>query len=259
MKGKIMDAFKEKLCNQKNVIGTMISEISTPNLVRMLKSAGYEFVFVDCEHGYFDFNEIANITSVGNGFGIKVIVRVPSVQREFITKVMDIGVDGLLLSQIDTVQQAKDTVQFAKYAPLGQRGISTTRAHTGYHVDSLPDYLKTANDRTVLLAQIESREAVANSLDIASVEGIDGLIIGPNDMAAESGIPGQVFAPEIKEMVAKVIKNCKKAGKSLGIVDGNIERLHYWQSQGMNIFCIGSEVHMILKGAKENMKAFKAE
>ena len=60
-------------------------------------------------------------------------------------------------------------------------------------------------------------------------------------------------------MVAKVIKNCKKAGKSLGIVDGNIERLHYWQSQGMNIFCIGSEVHMILKGAKENMKAFKAE
>ena len=133
------------------------------------------------------------MTSVGNGFGIKVIVRVPSVQREFITKVMDIGVDGLLLPQIDNVKQAEDAVKFAKYAPLGERGISTTRAHTGYHVDSLTDYMRSANEKTVLLAQIESREAVKNSLDIAKVEGIDGLIIGPNDMAGESGIPGQVL------------------------------------------------------------------
>ena len=109
-----MDIFKAKLLKKEAVIGTMISEISTPNIVRMVKSAGYEFVFVDCEHGYFDFNEIANLTSVGNGFGIKVIVRVPSVQREFITKVMDIGVDGLLLPQIDNVKQAEDAVKFAK-------------------------------------------------------------------------------------------------------------------------------------------------
>ena len=251
-----MDIFKAKLLKKEAVIGTMISEISTPNIVRMVKSAGYEFVFVDCEHGYFDFNEIANLTSVGNGFGIKVIVRVPSVQREFITKVMDICVDGLLLPQIDNVKQAEDAVKFAKYAPLGERGISTTRAHTGYHVDALTDYMRSANEKTVLLAQIESREAVKNSLDIAKVEGIDGLIIGPNDMAGESGIPGQVFAPLIKDMVGKVIENCKAAGKSLGIVDGNIERLHYWQAQGMNIFCIGSEVHMLLKGAKENIQAF---
>ena len=139
---------------------------------------------------------------------------------------------------------------------MGERGISTTRAHTGYHVDALTDYMRSANEKTVLLAQIESREAVKNSLDIAKVEGIDGLIIGPNDMAGESGIPGQVFAPLIKDMVGKVIENCKAAGKSLGIVDGNIERLHYWQAQGMNIFCIGSEVHMLLKGAKENIQAF---
>ena len=145
-----MYSFKEKLINKEVVLGTMLSEIYTPNIVRMLARAKFEYLFVDCEHGYFDFIELANIAAVGRGFGINIIVRVPSVSREFITKVLDIGVDGLLLPQIDNADLAKQAVMLSKYVPEGKRGISTTRAHTDYHVDSVAAYAKEANKNLIL-------------------------------------------------------------------------------------------------------------
>ena len=251
-----MNLVKEKLSKGQSVIGTMLSEIYTPNIVRILAAAKYEYLFVDCEHGYYDFTELANIAAIGRGFGINIIVRVPSVQREFITKVLDIGVDGLLLPQIDTPELAEKAVQLAKYTPEGHRGISTTRAHTGYNVSSVAEYVKEANKNLILMAQIESQEAVANAEAIAAVHGIDGIIVGPNDMAADYGHPGDTFSESMQDHIKKVIAACNKAGKPCGIVDSNLQRLKFWQEEGMKIFCIGSEIHMILSAAKNNIKNF---
>ena len=251
-----MIELKNRIVNRDCVVGTMLSEFYTPNIIRLIKCIGYEFVFIDCEHGYFDLSQVANLAAVGKGFGIGIIVRVPSVQREFITKVLDIGVDGLLLPQIDNVELAKQAVYYAKYCPEGKRGLSTTRAHTDYNPPSVAEYVKKANKEIILLAQIESKEAVDNSYEIASLPGIDGIIVGPNDMAADMGKPGQTFTEEMQKQISTVIDNCVKLNKPCGIVDSNIDRLHFWQQKGMSLFCIGSEIHMMLKGGKENIKAF---
>lgn len=247
---------KEKLLNHEVIVGTMLSEITNGNIVRLIKSTGYEFIFVDCEHGYYDLTDLANISAVGRGFGIKIIVRPPSVQREFMTKALDLGADGFLLPQVDTAEIAKKAVDISMYTPDGHRGISTTRAHTEYNPSSVSEYVKKANKEIILLAQIESREAVKNAYDIANIKGIDGLIIGPNDMAADCNKPGQTFTDEMKELITSAINSAKKANKPCGIVDSNIDRLHFWEQKGMSIFCIGSEIHMMLKGAKENITNF---
>ena len=254
----ITSKLKLKIINHEIIIGTMLSEIYTPNIVRMLASSGFDYIFVDCEHGYFDFSQIANIASIGKGFNLPIIVRVPSIQREFITKVLDIGVDGLLLPQVDNIQYAQDAVQYSKYTPIGKRGLSTTRSHTNYYVSSLADYIKNANDNLILLAQIESQSAIDNAKSIIAVDGIDGLIIGPNDMAADLGFPGQIFCDEIKHKINSVIEISQKYSKPIGIVDSNMKHLEYWKQCGMSIFCAGSEIHMLIKSAKDTIKAFES-
>lgn len=251
-----MCSFKEKLVNKEVVLGTMLSEIYTPNIVRMFARAKFEYLFVDCEHGYFDFIELANIAAIGRGFGIKIIVRVPSIQREFITKVLDIGVDGLLLPQIDNPGLAKNAVMLSKYVPEGKRGISTTRAHTDYHVDSVAAYANEANKNLILLAQIESQEGLKNVDAIVNTPGIDGLIVGPNDMAGDFNQPGETFTDEMKARIKTIIESCNKANKPCGIVDSNVSRLKYWQKEGMTIFCMGSEIHLLMSGTKNMINSF---
>lgn len=251
-----MKTLKEKMNAGETVLGTMLSELASANLVRILKTAGFEFIVVDCEHGYFDFSQLANIVSVGNGFGMPIITRVPVIEREFITKVFDMGGDGILVPMVNTEADARRLVEISKYAPLGKRGISTTRAHTDYNPPPLKEYLPLANSRTIVLAQIETCEAVRNASAIAAVEGIDGIMVGPNDLAGDHGTPGELETSAMDESVSRVIAAAKKAGKPCGIIDSKVSFLHKWRDRGMNVFSCGSEVGMLMKAARSVIGEF---
>lgn len=252
-----MKTLKQKMSAGEVVLGTMLSELSSPNLVRILKTAGFEFIVVDCEHGYFDFSQLANIVSVGNGFNLPIIVRIPFIEREFITKVLDMGGDGLLSPMVNTVEDAECLVRFAKYPPLGKRGISTTRAHTDYNPPPLSEYLPLANQRTMVLAQIETKEAVGNAAAIAAVEGVDAVIVGPNDLAGDLGTPGRLDTPEMDAAVGAVVEAARSAGKACGIIDSKVPFLHKWRDRGMNVFSCGSEVGMVMKAAHGTIAEFR--
>lgn len=254
-----MTEMKHKLKNMEVTLGTMISEVATANIVRIFKTTGYEFVIVDCEHGYFDFSQLANIISVGNGFDISVIVRIPAIERGYIAKILDMGGDGLLAPMVNTAEDAKRVVQLAKYPPKGERGISTTRAHTNYNPPPLDQYVEIANQNTVVFVQIETMQGIENADEIAAVDGIDGIIVGPNDLAVNLGWPGHLETPEMDEAIGRVVKAAKKANKSCGIIDSHISFLKKWRENGMNIFSCSSEIGMMMKMAKENHTLFFEE
>ncbi|MHC1772992.1 MAG: HpcH/HpaI aldolase/citrate lyase family protein [Flexilinea sp.] len=251
-----MTIFKEKVRNREVVLGTMISEMSTANVVRIMKAAGFEFIIVDCEHGYFDFSQLANIVSVGNGFNMPVIVRIPAIEREFVTKVLDMGSDGVLVPMINTVADAKKVVELVKYPPMGLRGISTTRAHTNYNPPALDEYIKIANEKTMIFVQIETKLGVENAERIAAVEGVNALMVGPNDLAVDMGAPGHLETPEMDYAITQVIVATGKANKSCGIIDSHMGFLKKWQCRNMNIFSCSSEVGMMMKSAKTINKEF---
>lgn len=247
---------KEKLSSGALLLGTMISEIASPNLPRMMKVAGYDYLIVDCEHGMFDFSQLSAMIAVGNTIGLPVLIRIPTIGREHITKLLDAGADGFLVPMVNTKEQAQTLVQWAKYTPLGRRGISTTRAHTGYCPPKLSDYMKSANAHTILFTQIETLEAVENAAEIASVPGIDALIVGPNDLADSSGAPGEINTPKMKENIRKVCQAASMAGIASGTASGNLEHLAYGREQGMQIFCVGSELNHLINGAKTSIRNF---
>lgn len=253
-----MNLLKSKMRAGEVSLGTMLSEITTPNIARALAAGGFEYLIIDCEHGYFDYSQTAAIVGICNGISLPVIIRIPKIDRECVTKYMDMGADGLLVPMTGTAADIRRVVEYAKYAPLGKRGISTTRAHTNYNPPPLSEYMKAANDRTIIFAQIETREGVNNSGEIAAVEGIDALLIGPNDLAADLGTPGNFGTEEMNASIETVIAAAHKAGKQSGIIASKIPFLHQCRDKGMTLFSCNSEVGMVMIGAKSIKKEFGA-
>ena len=245
---------KTKRREGKNVVGMFLSEIAHPNLVRLMQAAGAEFVIVDCEHGYFDYAQVAAIAAVASGIGFPMIVRMPCLSREPVQKYLDAGADGVWVPMLETREQAEELVRLGKYAPMGQRGISTMRPHSNYAPGKLTEYIGKANERTMLFAQIETRRGAENAGAIAAVEGLDGVFVGPNDLACDLGCTGDFNTPVMERTIGSVLEAVRKAGKPCGIVASNPEFLRRWAARGMTMFSCDSELGLLKKGV-QNMVA----
>ncbi len=241
----------------RSAIGCFLSEIAAPNILRIYRASGVEFVIVDCEHGAFDYSQVAALAAVGNGIGLPVLVRIPCVAREHVQKYLDAGADGLLVPMISTADSAREAVQYAKYAPLGRRGASTMRPHSEYNPGKLSEYMAKANGRTMVFVQIETQEGVQNALDIARVDGLDGLFVGPNDLSIDYGAPGDFHTPAMEEAVKKVIGSASQAGKPSGVIASDMAYLHWCQALGMRLFSCNSEVGLLAQRTKSMVTEFK--
>lgn len=239
---------KEEIRAGKEKIGMFLSEIAAPNLLRLMRAAGVEYVIVDCEHGYFDYSQVAAIAAVGNGIGFPVIVRVPVLSREVVQKYLDAGVDGLLVPMLETREQAEQLVRLGKYAPEGKRGISTMRPHSEYNPGKLAEYTAAANRRVMLFCQIETRTGVGNIESIARTTGIDGVFVGPNDLSCDLGAAGDFSTPEFKQCLDRVIAACKAAGVPCGIITSKAALIKECRREGMTLFSCDSELGLLKKG-----------
>ncbi len=242
---------KEKIRNGATVLGMFLSEIAAPNLVRLMQAGGIDFVIVDCEHGYFDYAQVAAIAAVANGIGFPAIVRVAHISRESVQKYLDAGVDGLLIPMLETQEQARTLVTLAKYAPEGRRGISTMRPHSNYAPGDLKTYTQAANQRVMLFVQIESVTGVENADKIAAVKGLDGIFIGPNDLACDMGQLGQFDTEPMDMAIGKVMAAAHANGLPCGIIASNPAFLRKWAERGMTLFSCDSELGLLKKGIQE--------
>lgn len=247
---------KEHIENNELILGTMISEFAVPNLLRIFKLGGYRYVIIDGEHGPVTSSQLSDMICLGRAIGLPVIVRIPGIDRGFITRTLDMGAEGFLVPMVNTEEDARQLVKYAKYAPAGHRGLSLTRSHTDYNPPKLDEYMAAANRRTILMTQIETREAVENAGKIAAVPGVDVLIIGPSDLSSDLGKPGDLKNPELLEAVRIVAEAALSHGKKCGTVSNNMEYLQACREQGMNLFCAGSELGMLIKAAKTNVAEF---
>lgn len=234
-------------------IGTMLSEVAFSNFPVILKNCGFDFVLVDTEHGAFDYSTLLDIAMKSKLAGLDCIVRLPDNSRRDITKMMDGGMTGLLLPMTNTPEDIKQVVKYAKYAPVGERGISTTRIHTLYNPPKLELYMKQANEYTKIYAQIETVKGVENCYDIMSVEGVEGAFMGPNDLSCDLGILGGDQKP-LYDAIVKMGEAAKKAGKPWGIITTKQELIDFAKENGATLLSYGSELNMMIDSAKKIVK-----
>lgn len=247
---------KERMKQNELLIGSMISEVSLPNLIRIFKVNGLDYAIIDCEHGAFSFPQLADMVAVANSVSLPIIIRIPDNRREWVLKMLELGADGLLLPMCDSAEIIEQVVKYGKYPPIGKRGLATSRPHCNYKMGDVRTYLEKANERTMIFGQIETSEAMNNCESILSVEGLDGLFIGPNDLSVDLGIPGDVSDPMIMDAVRTVHSAAEKAGKPLGIITSNNDLLQKCFDEGLRLFSISSETGMVSKAVKNIAKTF---
>lgn len=253
-----MNNLKERLRKGESVIGTMVTVFDNPDIIKMLKVCGFDLFIIDCEHGYFDYSKVAGMFGMARAIGITGMVRIPEPKREVVLKYMEMGADGILMPNTETVEQAKKLIDCSKYYPLGNRGVSLLRGHTGYaKVPSAVEYMKKANDESILMIQIESPKGVENIEKLLDVEGIDVAFIGPNDLSQSMGIMGQTDSPEFIAAVDKVIEAAKKRNKFSGIHLMNTAALEPWMKKGMTLNLWANDVTMMMNAAREGLANLK--
>lgn len=255
MMGK--DQLKQRLAQRKYVYGMMLSELYVPNITRMVANCGYDFLLVDCEHGYFDMTQVANLIAVADGVGLPILVRVTQPSRTVITKYLDMGARGILLSNVANAREAKQLAELCLYAPGGNRGISTFRAHTGYKNGNTKEIMRQANESVIVICQIESPEAVADIRSIVGIPGIDGVLVGPNDLTQHMGIFEQFDHPDMDDALVKIETAAKAAGKWSGVITGNKKLVCRCKEIGMTCFSVGSELNALVNGALAQMETVK--
>ena len=212
-----MNGLKQRLYQKENLIGTMITTFSNPDIARLIAVCGFDYFIIDCEHGAFTYREVANIITAARGCELPALVRIPELKREPVLKFMEMGATGILMPNTESAEMARTLVDFAKYAPLGHRGVSLSRPHTDFGKVDGPTYIKNANENTILLCQIESRAGVEKIEEIMAVDGIDVGLIGPNDMTQDYGILGQFDHPDIVAAFERIIAAAQANHKFAGI------------------------------------------
>ncbi|WP_423801184.1 HpcH/HpaI aldolase family protein [Neobacillus sp. SAB-20_R2A] len=220
MKNKI----KEKMLKGENTLGTF-HVIGSAAAVECLGYAGLDYVVVDSEHGPFDVESAQTYIRAAKLAGITPLVRVKDGQRNSILKMLDVGAMGLIIPNVQSVEDVKKIIKYGKYYPIGERGIAPTSGssfwYTDYASQGLDHYFEVSNSETLIIPQCETLDCLENIEEIVGLNGVDGIFVGPFDLSTALGKPGQFEDTEVKDAIQKIIDACKKAGKFAFIFAGS--------------------------------------
>lgn len=247
---------KRKLMAGEAVIGTF-AKFSDPASAELLALAGYDFFVLDNEHVMFNRETILHILRAADASGITPIIRVRKNTDIEILQILDAGAPGVLVPQVNSVREARDCVSYVKYAPLGNRGFAPTHRAARYGTLSPADYAAAANEHTFVGCYCETSQAVAEIEDIAAIDAIDAIFIGPMDLSASYGVTGQTGEPVVQAAIDRVIAACHGAGRAVGTIASNAGEAQRWLARGLRFITISSDQGLMLSNAREQLKRLR--
>jgi 4-hydroxy-2-oxoheptanedioate aldolase len=243
------NSLKAKLTAQDFVLGTFL-QIASPAVVEILGLAGFDFVVIDCEHGPIVVQETENLIRAALSTQISVVVRPPYCDPVAISQPLDRGADGVQVPQISTAHMANVVVQSAKYHPLGMRGLQPYVRSASYRAYATPEYLTQANQETVVVAQVEGSEGIANLESILQVDGLDVAFVGPYDLSQSLGVPAQINHPRVREALASAVRIASNTGKRIGAYCDDLETARQYREAGVSYLTVSIDSYYLLSSAR---------
>ena len=249
------NALKAALAAKTVQMGLWMNLVS-PIAAEALAGAGFDWLLIDGEHGPNDIPTIlAQVQAIGSR--TSVVVRPPVGEVRMIKQLLDLGVQTILVPMIESADHAAQMVKAMHYPPVGMRGVGATIARASDY-GRITDYITTANDQTCLILQIESRAGLAALPEILKLDGVDGVFIGPADLAADMGYPGNSGAPEVQATIDATLALIMSSGKSAGILTFDAKAAQRYSAMGVTFLGIGSEVAVLVKAVTATLQAAKA-
>lgn len=237
-------------------LGSWIT-IGHPNVAEILSNAGFDWLVIDIEHNPIDISMVQTLITTIQSKGVAALVRVSKNEEVVIKHVLDAGADGIIVPMICSKEDAIQAVDYAKYPPIGKRGVGLARAQqygTGFE-----SYKKWVAEDLVVIAQIEHIDGINNLEEIISVDGIDGTIIGPYDLSGSMGMPGEFEKPVVKEALKRYIDICQKHGFPMGfhVVNTDPAKIQEKIDEGYRFIAYGTDFLFMGDLARDGIKTIK--
>ena len=250
----IENRVKKAMKAGQTVIGCQVAEVRSPNICQMYATAGFDFIFVDMEHGGFGMETVCDFITASKGAGIVPVIRIPALEEYFIGRLLDSGACGLIVPHVQTADDVKKVIRYAKYHPVGDRGLAPFRAHTDYaHVD-VPEFMRQANENNMIVIMVEDKQAVENIDELISIDGVDVVFIGTTDLSQSLDIPGQVRHPEVLKRIDRVVAACRKKKIAVGMPVSDPA----WCQPGIQFLFAASDIGLIVNGGTKLVAEYKA-
>ncbi|MBL1141191.1 MAG: 2,4-dihydroxyhept-2-ene-1,7-dioic acid aldolase [Proteobacteria bacterium] len=240
--------FADRLRAKDILTGTLVS-LPSPEICELLCHVGYDWLFIDAEHGAFNPQQAQSMLQAASP--TPCVIRVPVGETIWLKKALDIGAAGVIIPQVHNSAQAREIIKHCKYSPIGDRGIGIGRAHK-YGIE-FERYLENANDEIAVILQAESAEAVEHINDIVNIKGVDAILVGPYDLSASLGMPGQIDHPRVQSAIDKIVTCCKEADISMGFFGVSSEAVLPYKEKGFTLLTVGVDTTFIIKSASQTL------
>ena len=257
--------FKQRLAAGEQQIG-LWSVLADGYTAELIAGCGYDWLLIDAEHGPNDLRavlaQMQGIAAAGSLLGDRQaelsqpVVRLPNGDTSLIKQYLEIGVQNLLIPMVDTADQAAELVQAVRYPPHGVRGMGSGLGRSS-RWGRLTDYVPAAVDNICLLVQIETRQALQNVEAIAATPGVDGVLFGPADLAADLGYPEQRSHPEVTRSIQEGITLAHRAGTPSGIMITDVPAAKEWLRNGISFAGVGVDSSLLIRAADDLLAHFR--
>jgi 4-hydroxy-2-oxoheptanedioate aldolase len=241
---------KERLKAGELAVGIGLRQARTVDIAAAMKTCGFDWLFIDLEHNSMSLDSAVQIAMTAAGIGIAPLVRIPAGRYDLASRVLDGGALGIVVPHIDTAEQAREAVGQLMYPPVGNRSIAAPMPQLAFQSMPLAEATAAVNARLLIVAMLETSDAIQHVDEIAAVPGIDALHIGANDLSSEMGVPGQFLHPDVEKAFATVISACHRHSKwsAMGGIYTEKELSHYVR-MGVRMVLAGNDLNLLMSAA----------
>jgi 2-keto-3-deoxy-L-rhamnonate aldolase RhmA len=206
---------KDRLAQGRRQFSFNIRMTRTSEVVALAKACGYDWLFIDMEHSALNLETVQTLSLAGIAHGLSPLVRVPDMS--WASRILDVGACGIILPHVETAEQARQLVDCCLFAPLGHRSLSGPLPQLGLARMPMVEIMRCSNEETLVVVMIETPRGLGNVEDIAAVPGIDVVLMGSNDLAAEMGFPGALGDARMEDAYRQIVAACRRHGKQPGM------------------------------------------
>lgn len=244
---------KKKLARKEAVLTVKVA-YQDPAIYEMVGLLGFDCIWICNEHIGINPSMMDSIIRACRASGVDSMIRTKPGDYRDLLHPLEMGAKGIMLPRVKDADEVRQVVRDMKFAPQGRRGADGVNAEADFGLVPFVDYMKLANENNFLMVQIEDPETVEHIEEIAAVDGVDIILVGPGDLSIGMGIPGEVYHPKIIEVCERVVKACNKNNIAAGMTCATVERIEFFRKMGFLFLCYGGDYRLLSEGFKNIRK-----
>jgi 2-dehydro-3-deoxyglucarate aldolase/4-hydroxy-2-oxoheptanedioate aldolase len=248
---------KQALKQGRLQLGMNFGHLRSAEIPRLLAAAGFDWAFIDTEHGNFDLETVNDICRVARLAGLSPLVRVADLQYSLVARALDSGAQGVIFPRMEDPRLLETALSWTKFPPAGARGYGLVACQTDYETHPFADVIEHINSNTMTVLQIESGRAVEARDEILSVPGIDAVMIGPADLSLSLGVPGDFQHPKMIASMEAIRDTCLSKGIAPGTQTRSVPQAQFWKERGMKFLGCGNDIGFLFDKARETANALR--